>query len=104
MDSSTKKDVFAFCPPGHRRNTYVDHGHGSRRVPREAVEGNRVPVEAIKFRMEQLELSRKDLERYIGSRARVSEVLNGQRSLSLKMIRKLHSGLDIPLESLVGTT
>ena len=60
------------------------------------------PVEAIKFRMEQMELSRKDLEPYIGARGRVAEVLNRQRKLSLTMIRRLHTHLHIPLESLIG--
>ncbi len=61
------------------------------------------PIEAILFRMEQQGLVRKDLEPFIGSRARVSEILNRKRSLSLSMIRRLHEGLHIPLESLVGT-
>jgi HTH-type transcriptional regulator/antitoxin HigA len=60
------------------------------------------PVEAIKFEMESRGLTRKDLEHYLGSRGRVSEVLNHKRSLSIKMIRNLHKGLGIPLESLVG--
>jgi len=60
------------------------------------------PIEAIKFRMEQMGLERKDLEPFIGSRARVSEVLNKRRGLSLKMIRTLHEELDIPLEALIG--
>ena len=60
------------------------------------------PIEAIKFRMEQLGLERKDLEPLIGSRARVSEVLNKRRGLSLKMIRALHEELEIPLEALIG--
>ncbi len=60
------------------------------------------PVEAIKFRMEQLSLSRKDLESSIGSRGRVSEILNRKRDLSLKMIRQLHHNYNIPLESLIG--
>ena len=62
------------------------------------------PIEAIKFRMEQMNLSRKDLEPYIGSRGRVSEVLSHRRGLSLNMIRNLHSNLSIPLESLIGKT
>jgi HTH-type transcriptional regulator/antitoxin HigA len=61
------------------------------------------PVEAIKFRMEQTGLTRKDLEPLIGGRGRVSEVLSGKRSLSLEMIRRLHAELHIPLESLIGT-
>jgi HTH-type transcriptional regulator / antitoxin HigA len=59
------------------------------------------PLDAIRFRMEQQGLSRGDLEEYIGSRARVSEVLNRKRPLSIEMIRRLHKGLAIPLESLV---
>ena len=59
------------------------------------------PVEAIKFRMEQSGLTRKDLEPYIGARGRVSEVLNSRRELSITMIRQLHIHLHIPLESLV---
>ncbi len=62
------------------------------------------PISAIKFRMEQLELTRKDLEFYIGSRHKVSEVRNGKRDLSLNMIRRLHAGLKIPLENLIGKT
>ncbi|MGH8475243.1 MAG: helix-turn-helix domain-containing protein [Methylococcales bacterium] len=59
------------------------------------------PVEAIKFRMQQMNLTRKDLEPLIGSRSRVSEVFNRRRPLSLPMIRRLHGSLHIPLESLV---
>lgn len=60
------------------------------------------PIEAIKFRMEQMELTRKDLELCIGSRARVSEVLNRKRELTLRMIKSLHETLGIPLEALIG--
>ena len=60
------------------------------------------PLAAIQFRMEQLGLTRKDLEPLLGSRGRVSEVLNGRRALSLQMIRRLNRELGIPLESLVG--
>lgn len=59
------------------------------------------PVEAIRFRMEQLGINRKALEPSIGSRARVSEVLSGRRRLTLGMIRRLHTQLGIPLEALV---
>ncbi len=59
------------------------------------------PVEAIKFRMEQEGLNPADLTRYLGQRSRVSEILNYQRKLSLSMIRKLSTGLKIPLECLV---
>lgn len=60
------------------------------------------PIEAIKYRMEQMNLTRKDLEPYIGNRGRVSEILNQRRELSLNMIRNLHSNLSIPLESLIS--
>jgi HTH-type transcriptional regulator / antitoxin HigA len=61
------------------------------------------PIDAIKFRMEQQSLTPKDLETYIGPSGRVSEVLNGKRSLSLRMIKNLHHGLHIPYESLLST-
>ncbi|WP_434359007.1 DNA-binding protein [Parasalinivibrio latis] len=60
------------------------------------------PVEAIKFRMEQLGLVDADLVPYLGQRSRVSEVLNRKRRLTINMIRKLHNGLHIPLQSLVA--
>ena len=63
--------------------------------------GSPDPIEAIKFRMDQEGLGRKDLERYIGGRSRVSEVLSGKRPLSLSMIRRLHTGLGIPAEVLI---
>lgn len=69
-----------------------------RHFPIEAAD----PVDAILFRMEQQGIERKDLEPYLGSRHRVSEVLNRKRGLSLEMIRRLHGGLGIPLEVLVG--
>ena len=56
---------------------------------------------AIKFRMEQRNFSPRDLEPYIGSRARVSEVLSGKRKLSMGMVRALRAGLGIPYESLM---
>jgi len=59
------------------------------------------PIEAIKFRMEQLGLKQKDLIPLIGNRSKVSEILSRQRPLSIAMIRKLHSGLGIPAEVLL---
>jgi HTH-type transcriptional regulator/antitoxin HigA len=59
------------------------------------------PIEAIKFRMEQQGLSRKDLEPLIGTRTRVAEVLNRRRSLSIGMIRRLHKKLGISAEVLI---
>ena len=60
------------------------------------------PIAAIKFRMDQLAMTRKDLEGIIGGRGRLSEVLSGKRGLSITMIRRLHRQLGIPLESLIG--
>jgi len=59
------------------------------------------PIEAIKFLMEQNSLSRKDLEPYIGTSGRVSEVLSRKRNLTLAMIKKLHEGLKIPYDCLI---
>lgn len=59
------------------------------------------PVEAIKFEMERKGLTVKDLEPMIGKSNRVYEILNHKRSLTLKMIWKLHEGLGIPAESLI---
>lgn len=60
------------------------------------------PIEAIKFRMEQLGLLKKDLIHFVGSASKVTEVLNGTRQLSLNMIRKLSDGLGISVEILIG--
>jgi HTH-type transcriptional regulator / antitoxin HigA len=62
------------------------------------------PIEAIKFRMEQQGLTRKDLEPLIGTRTRVAEVLNRKRSLSIGMIRRLHRKLGISAEVLIQPT
>ena len=60
------------------------------------------PVAAIRFRMDQQGLTNKDLVPLLGSRSRVSEVLSGRRTLSLKMIRALAGGLRIPADVLLG--
>jgi HTH-type transcriptional regulator/antitoxin HigA len=59
------------------------------------------PIEAIAYYVESRGLTRQDLEPYLGSRARVSEILNRRRPLSLEMIRKLNAGLGIPAEVLI---
>ncbi len=58
------------------------------------------PIEAIKFRMEQDGLKQKDLVSIVGSKSRVSEILNKKRKLTIEMIRNLHKQLHIPVESL----
>jgi HTH-type transcriptional regulator/antitoxin HigA len=60
------------------------------------------PVEVIRFRMEQRGMKPGDLTPIIGSRSKVTEVLNHKRQLSLTMIRNLHSQLNVPYESLIG--
>jgi HTH-type transcriptional regulator / antitoxin HigA len=59
------------------------------------------PIEAIKFRMEQMNMDNNDLAKIIGYKSRVSEIFNRKRKLSLKMIRNLHEKLKIPYESLI---
>jgi len=62
------------------------------------------PIEAIKFRMEQQGLTRRDLEEIIGTRTRIAEILNRKRGLSIAMIRRLHDRLGIPAEVLIRPT
>jgi HTH-type transcriptional regulator/antitoxin HigA len=59
------------------------------------------PIEAIKFRMDQMGYKQSDLVKYIGLKSRVSEILNKKRKLTIEMIRKLHVGLGIPTEVLI---
>lgn len=59
------------------------------------------PIEAIKFRMEQMGYNQKDLAKMVGLKSRASEILNRKRKLTLQMIRLLHEGLKIPTEVLV---
>jgi HTH-type transcriptional regulator/antitoxin HigA len=59
------------------------------------------PIDALLYHMESRELTRRDLEPFLGSRARVAEVLNRRRALTIEMIRKLHEGLGISAEVLI---
>lgn len=59
------------------------------------------PIEAIKFRMDQLGMKKSDLAEIIGYKSRVSEILSKKRKLTLQMIRKLHEKLKIPYETLI---
>lgn len=59
------------------------------------------PIDAILFRLEQMNMTTADLKKYLGYRSRVSEILSGQRKLSLKMIRTLHEKLKIPADVLI---
>ncbi|MBC8005222.1 MAG: transcriptional regulator [Verrucomicrobia bacterium] len=60
------------------------------------------PVDAILFRMEQMEMTKTDLAKYLGSQSRVSEVLGRKRQLTLKMVKSLYKGLKIPAEILLA--
>ena len=60
------------------------------------------PIEAIKFRMEQMNMTKKELADIIGYKSRVSEIFNRKRKLNLKMIRNLHDKMNIPYESLIS--
>jgi HTH-type transcriptional regulator/antitoxin HigA len=59
------------------------------------------PIDAILFRLEQLDMKQSELQKYLGYRSRVSEILSGKRKLSLQMIRTLHRELNIPAEILI---
>jgi HTH-type transcriptional regulator / antitoxin HigA len=59
------------------------------------------PIDAILYHMESRGLTRRDMELYIGSRARVSEILNRKRPLTMEMIRNIHKGLGIPADVLI---
>jgi HTH-type transcriptional regulator/antitoxin HigA len=59
------------------------------------------PVEAIKFRMEQMGMNQSDLSEVVGLKSRASEILNRKRKLSIEMIRKLNSAMHIPLDILI---
>jgi HTH-type transcriptional regulator/antitoxin HigA len=60
------------------------------------------PIDAIMFRMEQMDMTKADMVKYLGSQSRVSEILNRKRSLTLKMVRSLYKGLKIPAEILLA--
>lgn len=60
------------------------------------------PIEAIKFRMEQMQMERADLIPFLGTRSRVSEILNRKRSLTVAMMKRLHKEFGIPAESLLA--
>lgn len=59
------------------------------------------PIEALRYHLESRGLTRRDLEPFLGSRARVAEILNRKRSLTIEMIRRLHEGLGVPAEILI---
>lgn len=89
----------AGTPEGDRLDVLVTliDAYESKRYPMDPPD----PVEAIKFRMEQQGLTRKDMEPIIGTRTRIAEVLNRKRNLSIDMIRRLHAHLGIPAEILI---
>jgi len=60
------------------------------------------PIDAIIFRMEQMEMTKSDMAKYLGSQSRVSEILGRKRKLTLNMVRSLYKGMNIPAEILLG--
>ncbi len=86
-------------PDGDRLDvlaTLID-AYEARRYPMDPPD----PIDAIRFRMDQQGLTRRDLEGVIGTRTRIAEVLNGKRGLSIGMIRRLHERLGISAEVLI---
>lgn len=61
------------------------------------------PIEAIKYKMEENELTQKDMVKYFGTKSRVSEVLNRKKPLTLKMIKALYKNFGIPAETLLAS-
>ena len=98
-DIESLMDAELGSPEGERLDVLTTLGEGfeAKHYPMELPD----PVEAIKFEMERSGLTIKDLEPMIGRRNRVYEILNHKRSLTLKMIWKLHEELGIPAESLI---
>jgi len=92
-------NVRAGTPEGDRLNllTLLVQDYEQKRIEIEAPD----PIEAIKFRMEQMNLTPRDLVPLIGSRSKVSEVLSRKRPLTLSMARALHKGLRIPAKALL---
>ena len=92
-------DAIPGTPAGDRLNVLVTliEAYEARHWAIEAPD----PIEAIRMRMEQKNLRRRDLEPMIGSRGRVSEVLSGKRALTLPMVRRLSKGLDLPADVLI---
>ncbi len=60
------------------------------------------PIEAIKFRMDQLGMKSSDLAKYLGYKSRASEILSGKRKLTVGMMRKMHTELGVPAEALLA--
>jgi HTH-type transcriptional regulator/antitoxin HigA len=90
----------AGTPDGDRLDILVTlvQAYEAQRYPIEAPD----PIALIEFVMEQRGLSRADLAPMIGSRGRVTEILQRRRALTLPMIRRLHADLQLPMEALVG--
>lgn len=78
--------------------SYLIEKYEDEKYPIEAPD----PIEAIKFRMEQMNLKKKDLDEIIGYKSRVSEIFSRKRKLTLNMIRNLHNKLNIPYEALMS--
>lgn len=89
-------------PRGDKLDVLIDlvEAYEARHYPVDPPE----PLEAIKFRMDQMGYTRADLAELLGGQSRVTELFSGRRRLSLSMIRTLHREWGIPAESLIGTT
>jgi HTH-type transcriptional regulator/antitoxin HigA len=99
IETSLDRDPSPGTPEANRLELLIllVKDYESKKFPSEAPN----PIDAILFRMEQQNLTQRDLIPYIGSRSKVSEVLSGKRPLTLSMIRALHSGLGVPIKTLI---
>lgn len=103
LRSLKRLEVIFYARPGTKEGDELEvlslliEKYEDERFPIEAPD----PIEAIKFRMEQMGYKQKDLENIIGYKGRVSEILNRKRKLTLEMIRKIHETLQISTDVLL---
>ncbi len=97
-------DTLIDCKEGSREEQYLEaisilvHEYEKKHFPVLPLD----PIESIKYKMEQAGLSQQDIAKYFGGKNRASEVLNGKRKLTLKMVKALYKNLQIPAEVLLA--
>lgn len=97
-------DALVDCKEGSKEEQYLEaisilvHEYEKKHYPILPLE----PIQVIKYKMEQEGLSQQDIAKYFGGKNRASEVLNGKRKLTLKMVKALYNNLQIPAEVLLA--